>query len=102
MHIPFFHGIMHEGPCAIILLKERPETVPQRTWDCLFVAIDKIQDGVFYVKTKCHVLVTDMLPFTKFVCDTAENLARQLRREPATAEVVKLMPNQRKETSKKY
>ena len=96
---PFLHGMMHEGPCAIILLRESPETVPQRKWDGLFVGIDKIQDGVFYVKMKCHVLVTDMLPSTKLVYDTAEHLARQLRQEPATAEVVRLMPDQSKETS---
>ena len=90
---PLLHDMMHQGPCAVILLRESPDNVPQRKWDGLFVNVDEVREGVLYVKSKCHVIVTDMLPSEKVLYDTAERLARQLRSDPTIAEVVRLMPD---------
>lgn len=47
---------------------------------------------MLYVEHKSHIIISALLPSQTLIYDTAERLARSLRRESVTADVVRLMP----------
>ena len=85
---PFLHSLVHSGSCALILL-QKPN--PEMNWNGLLVQIVKETNEVLHVEYQSHIILSILLPPQKLVYDTAERLARFLRKESVTADVARLM-----------
>lgn len=83
------HDLVRSGSCALILLQKLTQ---EMNWNGLLVQIMKDTNGVLHVEHKYHIILSTLLPPQKLIYDTAERLARSLRREPVTADVARLMP----------
>jgi hypothetical protein len=93
----FLRNTVRQARCALILLNDRMSgEYPHRCWDGLIVEITECEGDIIFVKTKSRVAVSDLDLGSKLIFDTAEQLARELRRDPLTYEVAKLIDMDKK------
>ena len=83
---PFLHNLVNSGSCALMLLSK---PTPEANWTGLLVQITKTatKTGILHVRHQSHIILSALSPSQKLLYDTAERLARSLRREPVTAHV---------------
>lgn len=99
---PFLHSIVHEGPCAIILLSgnDIPPGANKVNQTCqgLLVQLtgsgnssDQNEDHTLFVHTKTHIILSPLLPQQELLYSTVERLARSLRTSPFTITLSQLI-----------
>jgi hypothetical protein len=92
----FLRNTVRQGCCALILLNDE-QTIgeyPQRCWAGLIVRITKCEGDINFVETRTRVAVSDLDPDSNLILDTTERLARELRQDPLTTELARLIPEQ--------
>ncbi len=88
--IEFIHSLMHSSRCALLLLTETTDHQSQRIWLGHFMEVTQTTDEIVYADMQCRVLVSAMDSRRQLFYNTTEQLARDLRQDPATAAVVRL------------
>jgi Heterokaryon incompatibility protein (HET) len=97
----FLRNTVRRARCALILLNDQTAgEYPQRCWDGLIVQITKCEGDIIFVENKSRVAVSDLDLDSKLIIDTAEQLARELRLDPLTTKVAKLINKKESEEYK--
>ncbi|MCJ1365350.1 hypothetical protein MMC16_004471 [Acarospora aff. strigata] len=84
------HSLMHSSPCALLLLAATSDHQSQQIWLGHFMIVTPTTDEIIYADMQCYVLVSLMDSRRQLFYNTTEQLARDLRQDPATAAVVRL------------